>query len=446
MRHSRMILLKSILIIAAPAIIEMSLNTMLMVADTIMVGQLVGKQALSAVGIANSIMFTMIFVFSSFNTGAIAMISRSFGEKNLIKAKDVAQTNLALNLMIGLMVAMLAFLLKPLLFMPYQIEPLVTEHLHVYYDIVVAGMIFQFLSFAFASISRGVGDTKTPMYITGFAVVMNIVLNYVLITGWSIFPEMGIGGAALATTLARIASFLIYVAIIFGGRHTLSLSIKNIHLNKAIIKPLWKISYPGAVEQFLMQTGFLVVGIIITTLSTDAEALFRILINIESTSFMPAVGISIAAATLVGQSLGEKNPDKAYEIGILASTLSVLWGIIIGIVFFVFPKSILGLFTPDQVIIQMGIVVMMIFSFNQPLLNFNIAMSGALRGAGDTSIVMRLTSLRLWLVFIPGTYFCIVVLKTGVVGLWYAEILSFLLFSFIMLKRFKSRRWADIEF
>lgn len=445
MNKSRFILLKSILIIAAPAIIEMSLNTILMVADTIMVGQLVDKQALSAVGIANSIMFTLIFVFSSFNTGAIAMISRSFGEKNMAKAKDVAQTNLALNLSIGAVVALLAFLLKPILFMPYQIEALVTSHLHVYYDIVVAGMLFQFLSFAFASISRGVGDTKTPMYITGLAVVINILLNYVLITGWSVFPEMGIAGAALATTIARIISFSIYVFMIFGGRHKLSLSLKNIHLNRSILKPLWKISYPGAVEQFLMQSAFLVLGIIITTLSTDSEALFRILLNIESTSFMPAVGISIAAATLVGQALGEKDPDKAYEIGLLSGYVSVLWGVIIGIIFFMFPKSILGLFTPDQVIIQMGIVVMMIFAFNQPLLNFNIAMSGALRGAGDTNIVMRLTSLRLWLIFIPGTYLCVMVLKTGVVGLWYAEILSFLLFSYIMFKRFKSRKWAYIE-
>lgn len=439
-------LFKTILTVAAPAIIEMSLNTALMVADTIMVSQIIGKSALSAVGIANSIMFTMIFVFSSFNTGAIALISRSYGERNIDKARDVAHTNMMLNLIIGSLVTLLAYIFKNLLFMPYQIEPAVLADLHVYYDLVMAGMVFQFISFAFAAVSRGVEDTKTPMYITFAAVVMNIVLNYVLIKGIWIFPEMGIGGAALATTLSRIMAAGVYVILFFRGKHKVNLSFTKLKINRAIVGPLWRISYPGAVEQFLMQTAFLIAGIIVTTLDTNAEALFRIITNIESTSFMPAVGISIAAATLVGKSLGEKDADKAYMVGKLAGIMSIAWGLIIGVVFIAFPKFILMAFTSELDIIALGIPVMLVFSFNQPLLNYNIAISGALRGAGDTSIVMRLTSLRLWGIFIPATYVCIVVLRTGVVGLWYAEILSFLVFVAIMFNRFKSRKWASIEF
>lgn len=439
-------LFKVIIIIAIPAIIEMSLNTMLMVADTVMVGQMVGKEALSAVGIANSIMFTLIFVFTAFNTGAVALISRSYGEKNMEKAAAIAHVNLWLNFVIGMIVMVLAYVLKPLFFSPYQITETVREQVYIYYDFVMAGMIFQFMSFAFASISRGVENTKVPMYITAVANLVNIIMNYILIKGVWFFPEMGIGGAALATTLSRVVAFAIFAWIFFGGKHQLKLRLNQIKLDRKLLKPLWTISLPGAIEQFLMQMAFLIAGIIITTLATDSEALFRILINVESTSFMPAVGISIAAATLVGKALGEKNPEKAYAIGQLSGLMGILWGVAMGIVFLVLAKPILNAFTPDTTIILLGVPIMFYLAINQPLLNYNIAMSGALRGAGDTQVIMRLTALRLWLFFLPGTYLTIVLLKTGVAGLWYAEIISFVVFSSIMYKRFRGRKWAQLEF
>ncbi len=144
------------------------------------------------------------------------------------------------------------------------------------------------------------------MYITGFVNVVNIVFNYLLIKGVGFFPEMGIRGAALATTMARMVMFGIYLYTFAAGGHRLQFRAAYLKLNRKITDQLWKISYPGALEQLLMQGSFFMMGIIITLLDTTSEALFRVLITIESTSFMPAVGISIATATLVGKALGEK--------------------------------------------------------------------------------------------------------------------------------------------
>lgn len=437
-------LLGTMVIVALPAIIEMSLNTGLMVADTLMVSRLVGKEALSAVGIANSVMYTLIFVFTAFNTGAVAMISRSYGEKDLEKAKEITSLNLILNTGIGLVITFLAIALKGLLFMPYDITPEVRSQVYIYYDIVMLGMALQFIAFAFASTSRGVEDTRTPMLITLVANLFNVVFNYLLIEGVGFFPRLEIAGAAWATTLSRVVACGLYIYIFFGGKHRLKLVLKDLRYKATHLKTLWRIAFPGAVEQFLMQTAFLVAGIIITTLSTDSEALFRILLNIESTSFMPAVGISIAAATLVGKSLGEKDVEKAYAIGKLAGLVGILWGVIIGIAFIALPGPLVWLFTDEKDIIAIGVSAMFFLGVNQPLLNFNIAMSGALRGAGDTNAVMRLTALRLWVLFVPLTYLSIVYLNQDVAGLWYAEIASFAVFSAIMYRRFASRKWAEI--
>lgn len=441
----RKALLKSILIIAGPAIFEMALNTMLMVADTVMVSRMIGNEAISAVGIVNSIFFLLIFVFSSFNTGAIALISRSYGQKDFKKAEHIAGNNFSINILIGLVITIAAFVFKNILFSPYDITGQVMYNAKLYYDIIIVGMVFQFGSFAFASVSRGVGDTKSPMYITGFANVFNIVFNYLLIRGIWIFPELGISGAAIATTLARVSAFLIYLFLFTSGRHQLQLKLFSLKLEKKLTTQLWKISYPGAIEQLLMQGSFFLMGIIVTLLDTTSEALFRILITIESTSFMPAVGISIATATLVGQALGEKDIEKAADTGYLATGLGILWGILAGLGFFLFPRQLLALFTDDVLLIESGIQVFYIMAINQIFLNSYIVLSGALRGAGDTNSVMRITSLRLWTVFIPLAFIFVKYASLGVSSVWYAEIISFIIFLIFLFKRFQSRKWTDIK-
>lgn len=438
-------LIRSILIIAAPAILEMALNTMLMVADTLMVSKMVGNEALSAVGIVNAIFFLLIFVFSSFNTGAIALISRSYGEKNLEKADQYAGNNLSLNLGIGALITVMAILTRDLLFLPYDITPQVLANAKLYYNILVVGMIFQFGSFAFASMSRGVEDTRSPMYITGFVNVFNILFNYLLIKGVGIFPEWGLQGAAVATTLARIIAFFMYLALFTKGGHTLTLKKATLKIKKSVVAALWRISWPGAIEQLLMQTSFLFMGIIISLLDTSSEALFRILISIESTSFMPAVGISIATATLVGKSLGENDVEKAADTGYLATAMGLAWGIIAAAAFWFFPGFILSLFTDEASLFDAGILVFRVMAFNQLFLTSYIVLSGALRGAGDTNAIMRLTSMRLWLVFTPMAYILIRYFNMGVEAVWYAEITSFIIFLSFLFARFHKRQWAEIK-
>lgn len=439
-------LLKELLVIAGPAILEQTLNTALMFVDTLMISLILGKEALSAVGTSNSILYLLIFVFTSFNIGAVAMISRSYGEGDVSAIKTITENNLLINTLLGIGVTVCAYLLRKGLFLPYDLTETVRNQLYIYFDIVLLGMPFQFIAFAFAAASRGVGDTKTPLAITTVINVVNAVGNFVLMTGFWFFPAMGIAGAALATTLARVTAALIYCVLFFSQRHKIQLTLQSILKgSKDWIKRLWLISYPGAIESALMQGAFVIAGIFISFLETDSEAAFRILINIESTSFMPAVGISIAAATLVGKSIGEKNIEKALQFGHLSSILAILWGILVGTVFVFFPLPIISLFTKETTLLTICSGTMLVMGFNQPPLNYMIVMSGALRGAGDTKTVMHYTSLRLWLIFLPLTYFFIGILKTDVEGLWYAEILSFILFSYIITKRFNGKQWSQFE-
>lgn len=445
MKNLDKLLVKSIFILSLPAIIEMALNTMLGVADTIMVSRMINSAAVAASGYSNQIMYLIIFVFSSFNTGAIAMISRSYGEKNYTRMKNIANQNLMINFIVGIIISITSLIFYQQIFAIYEVTSEVQQYAYDYFTIIAWGMPFMFISFSLGASLRGIGDTKTPMYIVGFSNIINIFLNYFLIKGVWIFPEMGIKGAALATTISRLIAALIYLYIMIYKTEHIKFNLKLLKLTKDISSRLWELSYPGAIEQLFMQSSFLVAGVIISQLTTLEEASFRILLSIESISFMPAVGISIAAATLVGKALGEKNIKKALHTGYIASGMALLWGVLIGIIFILMPKTLLTIYTTDQMLINLSIGTMIAAGINQPFLNPMIVMTGALRGAGDTKAVMTIVTLRLWLLFVPLTYLFIIPLHQGVKGLWFAETISFIIFIPIVFIRFKNQKWSAIE-
>ena len=438
-------LAKSISILAFPAILEMALHTLLGIADTIMISRMINSSAVSAAGYSNQIMYMLIFIFTSFNTGAIAMISRSYGEKNLSKANHIANQNLALNLILGIIITLISIFAYKQIFAVYDITTQVRQYAYSYFNIIAWGIPFMFISFSLAASLRGIGNTKTPMKITAFANLVNVILNYLLIKGIWIFPQLGIEGAAIATAFSRfLAAFLLMYVFIYKNEY-LNLNLKYFKFTKKIFNRLWQLSYPGAIEQFFMQGSFVAVGIIISQLSTLDEASFRILITIESFSFMPAVGISIATATLVGKALGERNNQKSLHSGYIATGMAALWGIIIGSVFLLIPQILLSPFTNDQTLIHISIATIMVAGVNQPLLNSMIVLTGALRGAGDTKFVMNIVTLRLWLIFVPLSYLFVITLHQGVKGMWFAEIISFIIFLPIVLARLKEIRWNKIE-
>lgn len=436
---------RTIFMLALPAMLEMSLNTMVGLADTIMISRFIGKEALAAVGFSNQIIFTLIFVFSSFNAGATAMVSRSYGEKNRMRMNKIMSENLTLNIILGLIVTFFTFFFAENILNVYDITDTVKNFGIIYLKYIASGQIFMFISFASAASLRGAGDTKTPMYITGSANILNIIGNYCLITGFWIFPQMGVAGAALSTAFARFFAAFLYVFLLLKSNGKLKLKLVWMKISRTVLKPLLKLSYAAAVEQFFMQVAFFINGIFISSLNTTSEASFRILLNIESISFMPTIGIAIAATTLVGKHLGENNADESLKNGLTAAFLGTLLGSSIALIYFIFPGFSLSLFTNEAEVIKSSIKTLRLVAFNQIFLAFVVIMTGSLRGAGDTKGAMYITVMRLWLVFIPLSYIFVVKNNFGVAGVWMAETASFLIFSIIVFKRFINMKWAEIK-
>lgn len=437
---------KLILTLAFPAIMEMSLNTLVGMADTIMISRFIGKEALAAVGFANQIIFTLIFVFSAFNAGATAMVSRSYGERNFKRMNKIMNQNLTLNLILGIIITFFTFFFADQILNVYDITPLVKSFGTTYLKYIAIGQVFMFISFAAAASLRGAGDTKTPMYITGVANILNIIGNYILITGFWIFPELGIAGAAISTAFARFIAAALYLILFASEKGILRLKLKLMKITNKIFKPLINLSYAAGIEQLFMQLAFFANSIFISKLDTTAAASFRILLNIESLSFMPAIGIAIAATTIVGKHLGENNADESLKSGLTAAIIGAILGSSLALIYFFFPLPILKIFSNDLEVINYSLPILKIVALNQAFLAFVVIMIGALRGAGDTKGAMYITIIRLWLIFIPLSYYLIIISDYGVAGVWIAEIISFMIVALIVIRRFMKMEWAKIEF
>lgn len=437
--------INSILSLSLPAIIDMSFDTLLGMADTLMISWLIGNAALSASGFVNQIIFTLIFIFTAFNTGGTALIARSYGEANYAKLNKTASEVVFLNLTLGLLVTLLCYVFRDQIFSIFQTSEEVDLYIAKYFKWIGLSILPMFLSFSFAAVLRGSGNTSTPMKITLIANLFNIAGNFVLIKGLFFFSPLGIEGAAIATLSARWLSVTIYAFILFDLKKRVHLCLRDMLPTKALFEPLFRISLPGAAEQALIQASFIAVNIIISSLDTTSEAAYRILINLESISYMPAVGISIAAATLTGKALGENDPELAYSTGRQSTVLGLVWGVFMGIMFLAFLNLWPKLFTNDPGVIKIIIPVLGLSALLQPFLNAMLVMSGVLRGSGNTRTVMQLSFLRVWLINVPLAYILIRIMEFDLKGAWYAELISYTLFCTIMYMKLKQKKWTEIK-
>lgn len=435
----------NILSLSLPAIIDMSFDTLLGMADTLMISWMIGNAALSASGFVNQIIFTLIFVFTAFNTGGTALIARSYGEANYSRLNKTASEVVFLNLVLGLLITLTCYVFRNQIFSIFQTSDEVSLYIATYFKWIGLSIPPMFLSFSFAAILRGSGNTSTPMKITLAANLFNIIGNYVLIKGLFFFPALGIAGAAIATLAARWLSVVLYAMILFDLGKKVHLHLRDMLPTRALFEPLFRISLPGAVEQALIQASFIAVNVIISTLDTTSEAAYRILINLESISYMPAVGISIAAATLTGKALGENDPEAAYVTGRQSTKLGLAWGVFMCFMFLIFLNYWPRLFTSDPNVISTIIPILVLSAFLQPFLNAMLVMSGVLRGSGNTRIVMQLSFLRVWLINVPVAYILIRLMGFDLKGAWYAELISYSLFCAIMYVKLLQKKWTEIQ-
>lgn len=432
-----------ILALAWPAIIDNLLHTLTHTADMIMVGQL-GASSLAGVGLGGQV----IFIFQSFmiaiSAGTVAMVARSIGEENAQKARNVLEQSLVFGSCAALAATPLLYAFVDDFLQIYQAEADVIMLSTNYLRIAVFGTAFIFICLACAQSLRGAGDTRTPLIVSSTINMVNIGLNYLFIFGKGGFPAMGVKGAALGTTLAFIWGASLYFFLLLRNYLKISVSFRGFRPDVSTVKKVLHIGTPAALEQLVIQAGFLVFTVIITSFGTASIAAHQIGVRIQSFSFMPGFGFSMAATALVGQNLGAGLPEEAEKSGWEACKLAIALMTVGGALLFIFAREIAVVFVSETAVIDKAVIFIRILAFGEPAIAIHFTLAGALRGAGDTKWPLYASTAGLYGLRIPTAIILGYFLGWGVFGAWIAMTAEYFVRSSVIFLRFKKGGWKTI--
>lgn len=293
---------------------------------------------------------------------------------------------------------------------------------------------------------RGAGDTQTPMKVTAFINLVHIVIAYGLIFGHFGLPRLGVAGSAWAASFSRMTGTAILVAVLLRGRAPVSLRGRGgWRPDLQLIQRLFRIGVPSMVEQGLLSVGMLLYGVLVIRMGTKIYAAQRITFQMISLSFMPGIGFATAATTLVGQSLGAGDPERA-ERGAWRATFSALtWMSTMGFLVAALGRPLMRLFIDDPEIIQMGADALKVIALTQPPQAFAQVLAGALRGAGDTRFPMWVTTAGIWLIRLPLAYLFGPVMRLSLAMIYVSNIVDGTVRAILVYMRFRRGHWKEIE-
>jgi putative MATE family efflux protein len=272
--------------------------------------------------------------------------------------------------------------------------------------------------------------------------VVNIILNYVLIGGKFGFPRMEVAGSSLATAISQVVAFLLAMYAISKKNNFLHTQLRDNFLpDIAIWKKIADIGIPAALEQLMMRVGTIIFFKTIASLGTMEFAAHQICMNVQSLTMMNGQAFSVSATSLMGQSLGKKRPDMAQAYTTRCRRSGMTIAILLGISFVLFGRPLASLYTNEVACIELVITTLWIVAFIQPFQSSQFIVAGALRGAGDTRFVAKLTFFTVMLLRPGLAIFAVTVLHWGLAGAWIAIAIDQMLRALVILLRYRSGKW-----
>lgn len=413
--------------------------------DIMMVGGL-GAEAIAAVGLTNQPKFVLLAMIFSLNVGVTAIVARRKGAEDFKGANSCLKQSIILSFIISLIMAISGYIFaNEIMLFAGAGEDVINDSV-AYYKILMVSIVFTSLSLTINAAQRGVGNTKISMRTNVVANIVNLIFNYFLINGVWIFPRLEVRGAAIATTLGSIVGFLMSVFSVYYNTRILDLRRKgNWKFDKATMKAFLSISGSSVVEQVFMRIGFFSFAIIVAALGTIAFATHQICMNVINLSFCFGDGLSAAAASLVGQNLGAKRPDKAKIYGKTGQRMAFIVSTVLFFVFILARKQIIMLFNSEEHIVSLGGMIMIIIAFTTHAQTSQTVYNGCLRGAGDTKFVALISFISIALIRPGLAWILCFPANLGLKGAWIALFADQTMRYILGKKRFDSGKWTKIK-
>lgn len=430
---------RAILLLAVPMVLELVLESLFAVVDVFFVSRL-GPEAIAVVGLTESMITIVYAVAIGLSVGATATVARRVGERDHDGAARAAVQAILLGAITAAPIAIVGIAFARPLLSAMGGAPDVLQH-SSFTAIMLGGNIVIVQLFLINAVFRGAGDAAVAMRVLWIASGINIVLDPCFIFGIGPFPELGVTGAAVATTTGRGIGVLVQMIVLARGNGRVKIERRHIRFDPAVLVNMVRLS-ASAVFQILVATSSWVgVVRIVASFGSVAVASCTIAIRIIIFALLPSWGLSNAAATLVGQNLGAGKPERAEQSVWRAAFFDMLFLLGLGVVFVAFAPAIVGIFTTDPEVAPVAVTGLRIISAGFPFYAYGYVLTQAFNGAGDTVTPTWMNIGCLWLGEIPLAYVLGRTMAMGPTGAFWAVALAFSSMSLIGVVLFRTGRW-----
>ncbi len=431
---------RAILLLAIPMVLEMVLESLFAVVDVFWVGRL-GADAIATVGLTESMLSLVMAIGFGLSLSTTAMVARRIGEKDPAGAAVAGVQAIAIGLAFSAMVGLPCLFYAPNLLRLMGASPQIVATGSGYARIALGGGGVIMMLFLNNAIFRGAGDAAIAMRLLWVSNIINLILDPCLIFGWGPFPKLGVTGAALATFTGRSIGVLYQFYRLLRGSERLRILRSQLRVNLGVLLRLLRVSLTGILQFLIAHTSWIGLVRIVSVFGSDALAGYTIAIRILIFILLPSWGLSNAAATLVGQNLGAKQPERAQISVWRTGFYNMLFLGIIGVIFLVFATPVIRLFTNDPAVVPLAATCLRILSYGNIAYAYGMVMLQAFNGAGDTVTPTWVHFFGFWLLEIPLAYFLAIPRHVGANGVYISIVVAEAAIAIAGVFLFRRGRW-----
>src|SRR5262252_5091811 len=431
---------RAILLLAVPMVLEMVLESLFAVVDVAFVGRL-GADAVATVGLTESMLSLVFSVGIGLSLSTTAMVARRIGEKDSEGAADAAVQAIILGLVLSVAIGLPCLIYAPNLLRLMGASPEIVASGSGYTRICLGGSCAVLLLFLNNAIFRGAGDAAIAMRLLWVSNILNLILDPCLIFGWGPFPKLGVTGAALATFTGRSIGVLYQFYRLLQGTERIHVLRSQLRVNFQVLLRLLRVSLTGIFQFVIAHTSWIGLMRIASIFGSTVLAGYTIAIRILIFILLPSWGLSNAAATLVGQNLGAKQPDRAETSVWRTGFYNMLFLGGIGIFFLIFATPVVRLFTSDPAVVPLAATCLRILSYGNIGYAYGMVMLQAFNGAGDTVTPTWVHLFGFWLLEIPLAYYLAIPRHVGANGVYISIVVAECAIAAAGILLFRRGRW-----
>ncbi len=435
---------KAVFMLSIPMILEMLMESIFALVDIVYVSR-VSVNAVATIGLTESVITLVYAVAIGLSMAATAIVARRIGEKDTEGASQAAVQVIILGFIVAMAISAIGILYPKEILKLMGAKPDLIAEGYGYTQILLGGNLTIMFLFLINAVFRGAGNASIAMWTLILSNGLNIILDPIFIFGWGPIPAYGVEGAAIATTIGRGTAVVWQLIALFYGFGKIKIAFRDLVIKVTVMLNLVKVSL-GGIGQFLIGTSSWVFLMrIMSEFGSEVLAGYTIAIRIMMFTLMPAWGMSNAAATLVGQNLGAKKPDRAEQSVWKTGKYAAYFMGFVSVIYLIFAPTFLSWFSDDPIVVKNGALCLQIIAAGYIFYAYGMVIIQSFNGSGDTKTPTFINFICFWLFQLPFAYLAALYFELGPIGVFLSITLAEILIAVIGIWLFKKGRWKTVQ-